>query len=216
MTRFPKSLSCFLLIATVLSACDRPEPQPVELFEAVKHDDVQRAELLLSNGMSANVKDAAGQTPLVWAIDRHNVKMAKLLIEKKADVNLAVKDASPLGLAVFEAQPALVHLLMDNGANINWVSPEDGSSLLDLAAGSGNEETVSILLDAGVDVHAVNHWGMNALFNAVLSGNSRVVETLLKAGCDPDQKAKNGHTARDVALYSKAAAIRQLLAQKAK
>lgn len=207
----------FVSFVVGLCACNNSTPDAAELFGAVKRNDSQRIESLLNFGVLPNVKDAEGLTPLTWAIDRHNEHTVKQLIAHGADVNLpaAADNIHPLQLAVTEGQPKIVRILIENGASVNWVARDGGPSLLmELAAGSGNGETIEILLGSSANVCSAGHRAADVLRIAILNGNPRVVERLLRAGCDPDQKSLNGRTARDAARYSKSAEICKLLQNK--
>lgn len=198
----------------MLSACDRPKPQPEELFNAVKHNDMQSVQSLLKNGVDINVLDEAGQSPLMWATERKNVEMAKFLINKGANVNaVGLRVASgltALSLAAVNGAAPLARLLIERGADIH--TAPGGLPLLNLAAGAGHEEVVKLLLGAGANPKTKDANGMESLTDAVLSGNPRVVEILLKAGCDPNQKSKRGLSARDFAKLSKSPKAAEILA----
>jgi ankyrin repeat protein len=56
-------------------------------------------ELLLKNKAEVNVADANGYTPLIQAVIKRNLDVAKLLVERGADVNAMTRDGeSPLSL----------------------------------------------------------------------------------------------------------------------
>jgi uncharacterized protein len=208
-------LSCFILgLILLLSGCDKPKPKPEELFNAVKHNDIQSVQSLLKSGVEVNVLDEAGQTPLMWATERKNIGMAKLLIDKGANVNAVglrvASGATALSLAAINGTAPLVRFLIERGADIK-AQPGD-KTLLSWAAGFGHEDVVSVLLDAGADPKIQDVKGVGVLQEAVLGGNPRVVEILLNAGCDPYLKNKLGMTARDFAKLSKSPKAAEIFA----
>lgn len=74
--------------------------------------------VLLDKGARVNSKSPYGSTPLFFACDRGYVEIAKLLIDRGADVN--VEDTfyheSALGWAVSKNRVEIVKLLLDHGA----------------------------------------------------------------------------------------------------
>ncbi|CAL4081826.1 unnamed protein product, partial [Meganyctiphanes norvegica] len=75
-----------------------------------------------------------------------------------------------------------VKAALENGANINWVNPnEDGFTSLFIASANGNSTVVSQLLAANADVNKACKNGDTPLSIASHFGNSSVVDMLKKA-----------------------------------
>ena len=62
---------------------------------------------------------------------------------------------------------------------------QDGRAPLHLAALSGCEQTLALLLGAHADVNLADSSGMTALHKAATLGHSRAVKLLLQRGADP-------------------------------
>lgn len=95
--------------------------------------------------------------------------------------------------------------LLKHGADPNSRNPNNGLTVLMIAAGKANAEMVEILLDAGADVFAVDSGaGASALHKACQGGSVEVVRLLVEAGAFVDcQAAATGHTPLVEALWFK-------------
>ncbi|KAF5977370.1 ankyrin protein/unc44 [Fusarium bulbicola] len=129
-----------------------------------------------------------------WALPIHlaslggRLDVAKILCQahKKAEISLNVfygRMSSPLHIAIFNGQLAMVKLLLDNGAAANIVDYDNSSPLL-LASRGGYAQIVHLLLKKGADPNTENDDKMVPLLEAAKAGHGRVVELLLKNGAD--------------------------------
>ena len=136
----------FILILAalcVLAGCATP------LTTAVEKRDIQEIKALLDSG--ANINEPGGDpafTPLIFAIRYKYFDVAKLLIERGADVNFS----SPLTYAAEAGDINMVNLLIEKGADVNFISG-DGSPLV-AAARQGKNAVVERLLEKGADLDA--------------------------------------------------------------
>jgi ankyrin repeat protein len=71
----------------------------------------------------------------------------------------------------------------------------DGSTPLHRAAFQGDVAAARRLIKAGVDVRALNDYGVNAMQLAADSANTELIALLLKAGADPESPNADGETA---------------------
>ena len=111
-------------------------------------------QLLLAKGADANIQNAQGFTPLMFAcIKRIRIPMS----------------------------PAILHMLLSADANLN-TQTEDGKTALILALRTGYKKGVKILLDAGADVNVQDSEGTTALHAAANEGYCEITELLLKSG----------------------------------
>ncbi len=79
------------------------------LADAMQANDVQRARVLVEQGMDVNAKQVDGMTPLHWAVYHDDVAMTKMLVAAGADVNATNRyDVPPLFLACENGNAAIV------------------------------------------------------------------------------------------------------------
>ena len=125
------------------------------LMIAVRELPKETIELALSKGAEVNVKSCEegfneGVTPLIAALSRqdNDIDIAKLLIQRGADVNAKISWGTVLTLAGPSEEK--VRLLLDNGADVN-ASSENGITALMMAVSYGRKNTVELLLSRGAD-----------------------------------------------------------------
>lgn len=86
----------------------------------------------IENGVSMNLKDSEGRTPLHWAVDRGHLNVTELLVGKNADVNAKDNDGqTPLHYAVTCEREAIAEYLVKHNADI-YSKDNDGSSPRDI------------------------------------------------------------------------------------
>ncbi|KAF5175287.1 Acyl-coa-binding domain-containing protein [Thalictrum thalictroides] len=86
----------------------------------------------IDSGISINLKDSEGRTPLHWAVDRGNLKAVELLVSKKADLNVMDDEGqTPLHYATMCEREATAEYLVIHGAD-TVLKDNDGNSPCDL------------------------------------------------------------------------------------
>jgi ankyrin repeat protein len=146
------------------------------LIAALQSESVKVAKVLMdARGIRIDIRNHAGETPLMMAALKAEVDAAGALVAHGAAVQ---KDGwSPLHYAATGGSAAIVKLLLSKGAAIEARSP-NGSTPLMMAARYGNEEAVDALLAAGADRTAKNDLGMNASAFASSAGRDRLAARL--------------------------------------
>ena len=155
-----------------------PRGQPA-LMVALQGESLKVAKVLMdAKGIDIDVRNHAGETPLMMAALKAEADVAAALVAHGAAVR---KDGwSPLHYAATGGSAAIVKLLLSRGAPIEARSP-NGSTPLMMAARYGNEEAVDALLAAGADRTARNDLGMDASAFAASAGREKLAARL-KAG----------------------------------
>jgi len=155
-----------------------PRGQPA-LMVALQGESLKVAKVLWdAKGIQIDVRNHAGETPLMMAALKAEVDAATALVAHGAAVQ---KDGwSPLHYAATGGSAAIVKLLLAKGAPLEARSP-NGSTPLMMAARYGNEEAVDALLAAGADRSAKNDLGMDASAFAASGGRDKLAARL-KAG----------------------------------
>ncbi len=187
--------------------------QITPLMHAVKHGYLSILELLLNKGAQADTT-TAGWTALHRAADMVKVPMVKLLLAKGADIEarspkvfspikhplarlgsdlddydeVDSSDADPGWTALLRAatngQETMVRLLVENGADIEARSPNNGTPLT--CAAEGNyEAVVEFLLKGGATVSAGDDFGWRPLHRVMVNRDGEsVAQMLLGHGAD--------------------------------
>ena len=155
-----------------------PRGQPA-LMVALQGESLKVAKVLWdAKGIQIDVRNHAGETPLMMAALKSELDAATALVAHGASVQ---KDGwSPLHYAATGGSAAIVRLLLAKGAPLEARSP-NGSTPLMMAARYGNEEAVDALLAAGADRLAKNDLGMDASAFAASGGRDKLAARL-KAG----------------------------------
>jgi ankyrin repeat protein len=120
--------------------------------------------LFVEAGLDVNYRDAAG-TPMLSMAARNNRKeLLEWLLATGADIDAVSKDRgySAVMDAVWKSNTAIVKILVEKKANLNFIS-RDGQSVLVLAVGTGNEEICRLLVENGADPSIKDSMGMSAV-----------------------------------------------------
>ncbi len=83
-----------------------------------------------------------------------------------------------------------MQLLIDAGADVNWLDPETGCPLLFHAK---EEQKLKLLLENGADIEMGDGHGQTELYFAA-AGDLDRTRMLLRLGADPNATTKNGET----------------------
>jgi ankyrin repeat protein len=160
-----------------------PADGETALLKAMSNGDSPATRLLIERGANLEVVNAIGYTPLQFAAGLEYTALAKLLVDKGANVNSRAGRLPALIHATRTSNLELVDYLLANGANPNQAAT-DGSTALIWACGpgAGHIAVVESLLSHGAKVDAVAADGRTALSEAVANGYADVAEDLRAAG----------------------------------
>jgi ankyrin repeat protein len=107
-----------------------------------------------------NAPNSLGETPLMLAAINNHLELAKVLIERGADVNKP--GWTPLHYAATRGHREMMRLLLDNEAYIDSES-DNGTTPLMMAAYYASPLAVKLLLEEGADPVLVNSGNASAL-----------------------------------------------------
>lgn len=178
----PLSLACTnenaAMVQKLLNAGANPNGSPAgtpPLMTAARTGNVEIVQALLAHGADVNAKESArGQTALMWAMAERHPELARVLIERKAEVNArSTSGFTPLLFAARQGDVESARILLEAGAKVNDAAPEEGSPLV-VATYSGHEQLALFLLEKGADANAADAYGITALHYALLKGLARV------------------------------------------
>ncbi|KAJ5932570.1 hypothetical protein N7516_007059 [Penicillium verrucosum] len=153
---------------------------------AIKANQHETVQTLLSKGADANTQKDDGTTALMAAVSFGHEATTRLLLEYGADLNArAITGETALSIAATRGFDRIVQILVASGVNMNS-GKGIGKTALSQAAAYGQDRIVELFLDSGADIDAVNSTGDTALALAALNGNMRVARLLLDRGAKVD------------------------------
>ncbi|KAF4636663.1 hypothetical protein G7Y89_g1430 [Cudoniella acicularis] len=97
--------------------------------------------------------------------------------------------------AVANGDPASVHKLISDGANVNISHPSTGDTALHIAIWNSTQEISRILLENGAIIEAENKQGSTALHCSVIGNRTQAAELLLEKGANINATNKEGWSA---------------------
>jgi ankyrin repeat protein len=185
------------------------------LSEAALQGRKDIVELLLDRGADIDhADDQNGQTPLVSAVAGLEPDIARMLIERGANVNKAAREGdSPLAVAAITKQASTASLLIERGAEIETKNAEGDTPLM-YAGKSGASDIVKLLMERGAKIDAQAADGGTALMLAVFHRRADTAQLLLSAGADINLKRADGVTALWLALGNNVTGIIGALVQR--
>ncbi|MDB5944212.1 MAG: putative ankyrin repeat harboring protein [Ramlibacter sp.] len=194
MRKYLKRL-CYLVVILGISAAQAGSYD--DFFIAIKRDNANAMQSLLTRGFDPNTLDPKGVPGLVLAVQEPSPKVADVLIRwPKTNVEMrTVKDESPLMLAALKGHVDLVKKLVARGADVN----KTGWTPLHYAATTGQLEIINLLLENYAYIDAESPNGTTPLMMAAHYGTPEAVKLLLEAGADATLKNQLGMTAIDFA-----------------
>lgn len=149
------------------------------LYYAAYKGNQKMVRLLLDYGADVDAEKAL----LVEAIINGNPEVVKILLQKGADPNQDSGYNSPLMFAVEKRDREMVRLLVNGGANINFINSRDMTAL-DIAKEKGFSEIAPLLLRLGAREKISSPQRERALFSAVDDKDFQKMQMLLDKGTD--------------------------------
>ena len=217
-------LAFYLLAMTIISRLSDDEapppagPQPHrwprgainDLHHAAYRGSVEATLAVLSRrSIDINEGDPDGFTPLMFAAQDGYSPVARILLERGANVSIAADGGTTaLHLSAQDGHLAATADLIEAGADLD-ASGVEGATPLHLACQYGHSKVVAKLVEAGADVDSRAGDGRTPLYMAALDGRLDAVKILLRANANPlltaitrrgfilaplDVAANNGHS----------------------
>jgi ankyrin repeat protein len=205
-----RSLTLAVLFCLLLAGCARGGGDPVispdtarrELFlrgydykpavflDAAKDGDTLGVKLFLIAGMSPEVRNDAGETPLLLAARYDHAQAARALLERGADVNARDKRGfTPLMRAVLNGSMETVQTITEFKPDLNAQTTDpdpntSGSTALMYAVAKDRKDVLDMLLDAGADINESDVVVGPALTWAAAYDREEIAADLLERGAD--------------------------------
>jgi ankyrin repeat protein len=172
------------------------DPLCEKLLEASFNGNIFTVEGILKKNVKPDCISEDGLTPLFYAVDRGDERMARLLLKYGANINqnaLTEKGETPLILAVESGKTSVVELLLNNKANPG-IPNNNGSVSLHFAAYNNDTTIIGLLLRNGAKVDNADNYGVTPLMRASWNGSMGAIEMLIAAKADVNIADKSGFT----------------------
>jgi ankyrin repeat protein len=180
------------------------------LMTAVRVGNVPVMQAILAAGANVNAQGGGReQTALMWAVERHDHEVVRVLLAHKADASTR-SEARPEYVTFSRGNPQGGRLtgladqtLESDGSRpgLRWIK-KGGMTALMFAARDGDLESATLLLAAGANINDCSPVGDTALMLAARNDRTPVALFLLEKGADPNI-AEAGHTALHLAVARK-------------
>ena len=133
--------------------------------ERARDGNLAAVKLFLQAGMKPNVTSAAGETPLLVAVQFGRQDVVETLLAQGADPNFTDMrfGATPLMWASTKGYAGIMNLLLAKGAQVNAKNDQSGMTALMSAAVGGRIGIITVLLDKGAEINASDNQGRTAL-----------------------------------------------------
>ncbi|XP_057318733.1 ankyrin-1-like [Microplitis mediator] len=191
------------------------EVNPVNLpplFVAIEKNCYTMTKRLIERGANINTI-YNNQTALIIAVEKENLKIAKLLIRNKADINIEVAVAkTALSAAIIKGNFVIFKMLVDAIADLN--SPN--LLPLHLAVLQDNYDFTEYLVSSGADVDSLDSRRQTPLHIAVTKKNKKIINLLLKNNADVNVFDDDNLSPLKIAVINGNKEIVELLLDKAK
>jgi len=161
---------------------------------------------LISMDINVNLRNNTGRNALWYAADFANIKLIKLLLNAKSDIDQPDHSGfTPLMRAVIKNCQACVTLLLNAGANAQKLTANANSALL--FAAQGKPIILNIILNfnhqtkqgKALNIKQRNNNSLTPLMLAIKSNCTQCVKYLLDVGANPKRKNNQGENSFDLA-----------------
>lgn len=177
-------------------------------FLAAGNGNVDEVNARLDIGVEINKVDRTGRTALINAINNGRWPVVETLLLRGADANIVdVWNRTPLHCMVMKlantehTDPAPLITLLECGAKIDTVEPQEQNSALHFAAKYGLKlELMDVLLQHDREIDRPNKAGSTPLHLAAQQGNVDLIAYLLSRGARIDSLDGEGKTPKMIAI----------------
>ena len=168
-----------------------PRGGSTPLMHAAMVGSSEAMTLLVDRKANVNAVNDAGLTALMMAVT--DIDKVRVLLDRGADVNAASKRGrTALMLAAASDNSAsIVRLLMARGANPKAVDVMKGTALHQAVRG-GDNDTIRMLIDAGLGVNDTDFAGFTPLIGAAFTGSVAAAKLLIAKGANVNAISSDG------------------------
>lgn len=174
-----------------------------EIIQIARSNNIKKmTQYLEEHPGNINTGDAFGNTAVLEAVRRNNIKMLELLFSKRGDANRKYEGGlSPIMVWSQRNQKKtnIADILLANGAAIN-ARDNTGRTALMIAIQANARDTVTYLLSHGARIDAKDKKGETPLMYAIRRKNPAMIQLLLDKGARVLQPDMAGNTPLHIAV----------------
>jgi ankyrin repeat protein len=162
------------------------------VVDAAMQGNKDAVRALLKDGADVNTATGDGMTALHYAVVKHDVDLAKLLLYAGANVKATTRIGgyTPLLIASRDGDASMIETLLGAGADPNSATT-NGTTALMFASAAGNAPAVKTLVAKGANVNIKEPVkGETALTFAAANGRADVIRELTAHGADIGVRTK--------------------------
>lgn len=179
-------------IASIQRQEELPRDAHYSLVEASALGNIERVRRLIEQGVSPNVVDPIGRSPLRASIESGHVNITQYLLEHGASPNdIDLEGNSALLLSVRHQRVEAFLLLLERGANVNYASKISRTPLYE-ASLLGMYGMVEKLLEKGANPQTTDIFGNTIIHAAVMSEDIPTLRKVIGATVNVDTANKAG------------------------
>ena len=168
-------------------------PEVVTVWAAIKKDDDELLDRVLTAGGDVNEPDEDGKIPILYAARYGLDDIVDRLIEGGCDINRTDQGGrTPLLWAAKNGDDDIVASLIAAQADVNRPDDGDGWTPCWWAALKGHDDVVSLLVEANADVDREDKSGKTPLTYALKHNLKRMVDALIVGSADVNRPDKTG------------------------
>jgi hypothetical protein len=171
---------------------------------AAANGNVTAVEMLLAAGSDLKATDSSGLSPLGNALVQQHNDVANLLVKQGVVKNIFD--------AVFANDPETAAALIDKNKSLASATNADRVSVAEIAAATGNEKTLKLLLDKGVSPDFKNvRTGKSLLHAAAAYNQTNTAKLLIQRRAKVDVADNSGLTPLHVSALRGSTEVLELL-----
>ncbi|XP_039045466.1 ankyrin-1-like [Hibiscus syriacus] len=187
----------FLLEELKLDVDTIDEDGDTPLLHTARQGHTLTAKYLLECGANPTIPSDLGATALHHSAGIGNIELLKHILAKGVEVDSQSDAGTPLVWAAGHGQHDAVKVLLEHNANPNAETEDNVTPLLSAVA-AGSLASLDLLIQAGAKVN-ITAGGATPLHIAADHGNPELINSLLKAGADPNAIDEDGQKPIQVA-----------------
>lgn len=195
------------------------------IHDAASHGCIEHLKSFINNGISLDIINTEGDTPLSKAVWGGKYQAVELLLKNGANPNIANSlehNMAPLHLSMNISKIDIANILIFYGADVNAVDDYSGTPLVFAVIENDIEKVVlllksgayingmndlepiffvksipilNILLEHGANLHSISRGGDTVLFMPSQFGEADLVQKLIELGIDVNHQNNDGVTA---------------------